>query len=70
MRSILSKTETLLPAACLVLLAVALAGPVLPQPGLIADLASKGLLTPLGDDTASTAYVFSTPSSPSQMLTP
>ncbi len=25
---------------------------VLPQPGLIADLASKGLLTPLGDDTA------------------
>ncbi len=24
---------------------------VLPQPGLIADLASKGLLTPLGDDT-------------------
>ncbi len=26
---------------------------VLPQPGLIADLASKGLLTPLGKDTAS-----------------
>ncbi|MGI9355578.1 MAG: ABC transporter substrate-binding protein, partial [Rhizobiaceae bacterium] len=25
---------------------------VLPQPGLIADLASKGLLTPLGDETA------------------
>ncbi|MEZ5913732.1 MAG: ABC transporter substrate-binding protein [Paracoccaceae bacterium] len=25
---------------------------VLPQPGLIGDLASKGLLTPLGDDTA------------------
>ncbi|TJW31127.1 MAG: extracellular solute-binding protein, partial [Mesorhizobium sp.] len=25
---------------------------VLPQPGLIQDLASKGLLTPLGDDTA------------------
>ncbi len=25
---------------------------VLPQPGLIADLASKGLLTPLGDDTS------------------
>lgn len=25
---------------------------VLPQPGLIADLAAKGLLTPLGDDTA------------------
>lgn len=25
---------------------------ILPQPGLIADLAAKGLLTPLGDDTA------------------
>ena len=25
---------------------------ILPQPGLIQDLASKGLLTPLGDETA------------------
>ena len=29
-----------------------IAGFVLPQPGLIQDLASKGVLTPLGDDVA------------------
>jgi hypothetical protein len=44
MRSIISKTETMLLAACLVLLAVALAGPVLPQPGHYHDFADQRVL--------------------------
>ena len=44
MRSILSKTETMLLAACLALLAVALAGPPLLQPGHYHEFADQRVL--------------------------
>lgn len=44
MRSMLSKTETVLLAACLALLAVAVAGPALPQPGPYHQFADQRVL--------------------------
>lgn len=44
MRSILSKSETVLLAACLALLAVAVAGPALPQPGHYHEFADQRVL--------------------------
>ena len=43
---------------------------ILPQPGLIADLASKGFLTPLGDDTSSGCSTTTPRASPGSISAP
>ena len=43
---------------------------ILPQPGLIQDLASKGLLTPLGDETAPSSRTITAPASPGSISAP